>query len=407
MAAVRRGDAAAFDRIYTRHAAALHSYCRHMLSCQHEAEDAVQQTFLNAFRALKADDREVRLRPWLYRIAHNHCISVIRRRRELPDAEVDSPVAGIEAHVERREEVRTVLRDVAALPEAQRRALVLSELETLSHAEIAAVLGCREKRVKALVFQARQSLAKDREAREVSCEEIREQLTVMRGGGLRRALIRRHLRACEGCRDYRATVRRERAAASWMPGTLPGQSLAGAGLGGTAIATATAGKSLGLLGGLKALVAALAIATGAGAAAPAHRPAPPATQPSAPRPVAHRSIFAPAPHRAAARAAGSRTRPAASLAPIAAAAAPPSEPASAAGDAPAATDPAGGGEPPGGPDTTFVGRVSGILSDIPAPATAPAAGSGSDPATDGSGATGGESAGSGSSEPAAQASGGS
>src|SRR3954449_6187 len=66
---VRRGNEAAFEAIYDRHHSGILSFCRHMLASPHEGEDAVQQTFVSAFDAIRADARDIRLKPWLYRIA--------------------------------------------------------------------------------------------------------------------------------------------------------------------------------------------------------------------------------------------------------------------------------------------------------------------------------------------------
>ena len=87
---------------------------------------------------------------------------------------------------------------------------MLSELGDMPHEEIADVLGCRREKVKALVFQARSSLLASRSARETSCLEIREQLATLTGGSLRRNAVRRHLSECEGCREFRAEIRRQR-----------------------------------------------------------------------------------------------------------------------------------------------------------------------------------------------------
>jgi RNA polymerase sigma factor (sigma-70 family) len=302
--AMRRGNRGAFELIYSRHSPALYAYCRHVLGCQYEAEDAVQQTFLNAFRAITADDRELKLRPWLYRIAYNQCISVIRRRRERVTEEVESPTMGLSAQVEQREELRATLRDMEDLPEEQRTALVMSELKTFSHAEIADVLGCPPQRVKSLVFQARQSLASGREARETSCDEIREQLVVLRGGSLRRAVLSRHLIGCKGCREFRSTMRQHRrAAASFAPGGISTEALVGAGVGGSAIATAVGGNTVPFLLTAKALIAAGVVAIGSAAgmltsSVPSNRPDAATPAPQAPvssigRPssrVSHRSF---------------------------------------------------------------------------------------------------------------------
>ena len=81
VASVRGGDAAAFEALYDRHAAELLSFCVYMLGSRHDAEDAVQATFASAYRALNADRRAVALRPWLFAIARNDCLNILRRRR--------------------------------------------------------------------------------------------------------------------------------------------------------------------------------------------------------------------------------------------------------------------------------------------------------------------------------------
>ena len=99
---------------------------------------------------------------------------------------------------------------MAGLPDDQRAALVLTQFGDVSHAEIARALGCPREKVKALVFQARDSLATARVARDTPCAEIREQLATRHGGALRRTVLRRHLRECKGCRGFRDSVRAQR-----------------------------------------------------------------------------------------------------------------------------------------------------------------------------------------------------
>src|SRR3954469_2231174 len=82
VARVREGDEAAFEAIYDRYNRPLLSFCRHMLGDREEAEDAVQQTFLAAHRAMLGDERELHLKAWLFAIARNRCLSVLRSRRE-------------------------------------------------------------------------------------------------------------------------------------------------------------------------------------------------------------------------------------------------------------------------------------------------------------------------------------
>src|ERR671921_25257 len=79
---VRRGNDAAFEAIYDRYNRAILAFCRHMLASQEEAEDAVQHTFIQAYDSIHRGDRELKLKAWLYTIARNRCLSVLRARRE-------------------------------------------------------------------------------------------------------------------------------------------------------------------------------------------------------------------------------------------------------------------------------------------------------------------------------------
>ena len=81
VAFVRRGDRTAFEALYERHSGELLSFCIYMLGSRHDAEDAVQATFMSAYRALRADERPVTLRPWLFTIARNESLSILRKRR--------------------------------------------------------------------------------------------------------------------------------------------------------------------------------------------------------------------------------------------------------------------------------------------------------------------------------------
>src|SRR5918992_5534115 len=105
---VRRGNEAAFEVIFERHAPAILAFCSHMLGSREEAEDVVQHTFTAAYRDLqRGGDREIALNAWLFAIARNRCLSVLRARREVPTA-VDAlesgspPGAGLAEQVEGR-----------------------------------------------------------------------------------------------------------------------------------------------------------------------------------------------------------------------------------------------------------------------------------------------------------------
>jgi RNA polymerase sigma factor (sigma-70 family) len=204
---VRAGSERAFETLCDRHYRPLLAFCRHILGSSADAEDAVQQTFLAAYGDLMRSEKPIVLRPWLYTIARNRCVSALRSRRERPSGELpDRGVDSLAAEVDAREDVRTTFTDLTRLPDEQRAALVLAELGDLSHGEIARILGCRQDKVKALVFQARTSLTADRTARETPCADIRKQLTMV-GGALRHTTLRRHVRECPGCRAFRLELR--------------------------------------------------------------------------------------------------------------------------------------------------------------------------------------------------------
>ena len=176
-----------------------------------EAEDALQQAFVSAHADIVASEKPIRFRAWIYTIARNRCLSILRARREQPSEELDRvSTDGLGDEVQHRAELRELLADMQELPDDQRTALILSELGDLSHAEVAEVIECEVAKVKSLVFQARSGLMERRQARETPCEEIREQLATLRGGSLRRGPLRRHLKACPGCAEFREEVRRQR-----------------------------------------------------------------------------------------------------------------------------------------------------------------------------------------------------
>ena len=183
-----------------------------MLGSREDAEDALQHTFASAFRSLRSDERVITVRPWLYTIARNRCLSTLRARREEPVEEVEGvSTAGLSEEVERRGELKNLLFDLARLPEKQRAALVLSEVADLGHREIAHALDCEAKQVKAYIFQARSALIAARHARGLPCAEVREQLASATRRDLRRSQLRRHIERCPSCAEYAEEVKRQRA----------------------------------------------------------------------------------------------------------------------------------------------------------------------------------------------------
>ena len=270
VARVRDGDEGAFEVLYERYVPGVLSFCRHMLGSIEEAEDAVQHTFAAAHGGLLRDEREIDFKPWLYAIARNRSLSVLRARRESGDGEVEVSTAGLDDDVGRRADLRALVADVQDLPPAQREALVLIELEDLSHAEVAVVLGCPVAGVKGLVFRARSGLMERRDARAAPCEEIRAELATARKGSLRKGRLRHHLKECVGCSAYLEDVRRQRRMLALLLPVVPSfglkrSVLAACGLG-SAGGAGTAGLGL-IAGGAPLATAAVAKVAVAGALA--------------------------------------------------------------------------------------------------------------------------------------------
>jgi RNA polymerase sigma factor (sigma-70 family) len=157
---VRSGSAPAFEAVVERYGGPLTRYCRRLLSPA-RAEDAVQQTFVNAYTAICRDDSRIDLRPWLYRIARNAALNALTRDREWSSPRVaELPEAGESVHdeVQRRLDLRSAFHAVQGLPARQRDAIVLRELEGRSYDQIASELEVSDGAVRQLLSRARETL---------------------------------------------------------------------------------------------------------------------------------------------------------------------------------------------------------------------------------------------------------
>jgi RNA polymerase sigma factor (sigma-70 family) len=155
--------------LFERYARPLERFCLRELGNREEAEDAVQTTFLNAFRAFRRGVRPDLEAAWLYAIAANVCRSrrrsFFRRRRVVVDDDLHALEDVIAAPQALETEVLIGLGDaLAAMPENQRNAILLREWQGLSYAEIAAEMNLSNAAVETLIFRARRSLAKGLEA---------------------------------------------------------------------------------------------------------------------------------------------------------------------------------------------------------------------------------------------------
>jgi RNA polymerase sigma factor (sigma-70 family) len=223
VAMVRGGNPGAFEAIVDRYQGRLLGFCRQMLGSTEDAEDVLQEVFVNAYRAMLADEREINLRPWLYRIARNRCLNHLRKPTADAQESMDMvPVVEAASTAERvhnREEFRQILTDVGKLPETQRSALLLREMDALSYEEIAAAMDTTVPSVKSLLVRARISLAEASQARLLTCGEVRLELSEA-AEGLRKASppVRRHVRECDECSDFRSQIRStEKALAALTP----------------------------------------------------------------------------------------------------------------------------------------------------------------------------------------------
>ena len=156
---VRAGSDPAFEAIVERYRRALMRYVSRLLPPE-RAEDVVQQTFVKAYEAMRRDAAELNLKPWLYRIAHNGALNALRDRA-LGHAELDDRIDGVERPdqaLERTLGLRELVVAVQALPERQRNAILLRELEGRSYEEIADALGVTDGAVRQLLNRARNSL---------------------------------------------------------------------------------------------------------------------------------------------------------------------------------------------------------------------------------------------------------
>ena len=156
-------EAAATQELYERHARSLLGYCLNQLGNREEAEDAVQTTFLNAFRGLKRGIVPEAESAWLFKIAQNVCLSRRRsawRRGRVEFANDLETLQEVTAAPPRAGDELIRLPDVlAAMPATQRRAILLREWQGLSYREIAEVLELSQAAVETLLFRARRSLA--------------------------------------------------------------------------------------------------------------------------------------------------------------------------------------------------------------------------------------------------------
>lgn len=155
---VREGYETAFEEIVRRYGRALSRYAASIVGGRYE--DITQEAFSKALLALRRDDAEIELRPWLFRIVRNTALNDLRDSPPSPDVLAEAIAGGRNPaeELERREELADLMKRLQALPEPQRAAIVMRELEGLGHEEIAAALGLSGGAARQAIYRARQAL---------------------------------------------------------------------------------------------------------------------------------------------------------------------------------------------------------------------------------------------------------
>lgn len=160
----QQGDQAAYGVLVRRHQDRIYRHLLNLTGSREEALELAQQAFIEAWQALPNWVPNAQFHTWLYRIASNAAIDVLRRRkvvRFVPldddyDAPADQP--GPEAQLQARQSLRALDAALARLPPQQREIVLLREVEGLSYAELAATLGIDEGTVKSRLARARVAL---------------------------------------------------------------------------------------------------------------------------------------------------------------------------------------------------------------------------------------------------------
>jgi len=169
---LKRGDQAAFEQIVRSHGGRLLSVARRFLGSNEDAEDAVQETFIKAFKAIRTFEERAQLHTWLHRIVVNTALMKLRERRRKPQESIEDLLPSYvadghqttesrewsDALFERKETASMVRQAIALLPDVYRVVLVLRDIEEHDTAETAAILGTTTTVVKVRLHRARQAL---------------------------------------------------------------------------------------------------------------------------------------------------------------------------------------------------------------------------------------------------------
>jgi RNA polymerase sigma factor (sigma-70 family) len=220
---VRRGDDHAFGELYSRYGRRIVSYVFGMLGDHGRAEDVAQEVFISALRRMRATERPIAFKPWIYEIARNACIDEFRRTRRAQEVPLDSSddpdgsegrlesrSGSPDAALERRQQLDDLRGAFRGLSESHHKIIVLRELEGLSYTEIGERLGMSRPVVESTLFRARRRLGAEYEeiASGRRCEQVHAVIDAggekaLRALGIReRRRVARHVAHCQPCRRH-------------------------------------------------------------------------------------------------------------------------------------------------------------------------------------------------------------
>ena len=172
IARLQRGDDSAFEAIVRAHGGRLLSVARRFLGNDEDAQDAVQDAFIRAYKAIHTFEARAQLHTWLHRILVNTALMKLRERRRRPTASIEDllPTYSADGHqavasrdwsdavLERKETAAIVREAIGRLPDLYREVLVLRDIEEKDTAEAAQLLGTTSNVVKVRLHRARQAL---------------------------------------------------------------------------------------------------------------------------------------------------------------------------------------------------------------------------------------------------------
>jgi RNA polymerase sigma factor (sigma-70 family) len=224
--AVRRGEDAAFEELFSRYGVRIRSYVAGILGGSDRAEDVAQEAFISALRRLRDTERPIAFKPWIYQIAKNACIDELRRTKRSLEVPLEGDVEfldgvtdlfsrdpGPEVAMECKQQLEDLRGAFHGVSEIHHRILVLRELEGLSYHEIGLRLGMSRAVVESTLFRARRRLAEEYEEL-ISGRRCERTRAIIDSGeasprlGIReRRQLTRHLAHCQPCRRHALLAR--------------------------------------------------------------------------------------------------------------------------------------------------------------------------------------------------------